>query len=208
MPTNWKKIYAMKKQAEEKLMKVCPELKNESGIYVLTRDDESGLQFAYIGQSVKLVDRLVSHLNGYSQRIDISLKKRGFYDELKRPFGWKLQVFFYDESELDKQEQNYIYDYASIGYQLYNRTSGSQGQGKVGINDDQTTKGYRDGLKKGYENCLKDIREYFDKYLQFNIKRENKAYKKNGYDFKEIYIKKFNEFKELLEGNEDENETN
>ena len=203
MASNWKKIYAMKKQAEEKLMKVCPELKNESGIYVLTRDDESGLQFAYIGQSVKLIDRLVSHLNGYSQRIDISLKKRGFYDELKRPFGWKLEVFFYNESELDKQEQNYIYDYASIGYQLYNRTSGSQGQGKVGINDDQTTKGYRQGVAYGYQKAIKEIKEYFDKYLQFNIKRENKAYKKNGYDFKEIYIKKFNEFKELLWGEEE-----
>lgn len=206
MSVNWKKIYAMKKQAEEKLMKVCPELKNESGIYVLTRDDESGLQFAYIGQSVKLIDRLVSHLNGYSQRIDISLKKRGFYDELKRPFGWKLEVFFYNESELDKQEQNYIYDYASIGYQLYNRTSGSQGQGKVGINDDQTTKGYRDGLKKGYENCLKDIREYFDKYLDYRPKVDKECFKKNG-DYKEIYLKKNVEFKELLEGNEDENET-
>ena len=85
---------------------------------------------------------------------------------------------------------------------------GGQGQGKVGINDDQTTKGYRQGVAFGYQKAIKEIKEYFDKYLQFNIKRENKAYKKNGYDFKEIYIKKFNEFKELLEGNENENETN
>lgn len=203
MASNWKKIYAMKKQAEEKLIKVCPELENESGIYVLTRDDESGLQFAYIGQSVKLTDRLVSHLNGYSQRIDISLKKRGFYDELKRPYGWKLNVFFYNENELDEQEKRYIYDYASIGYQLYNLTSGSQNKGKVGINDGQSNRGYRDGLKQGRINTLKEVKEYFVKYLNAITKYDPECYKKNG-ELKEIYKKKLSDFRELLEGNENE----
>lgn len=197
MATNWKKIYAMKKQAEERLLKEMPSLKNESGIYILLRNDESGLKFAYIGQAKHIIDRLVSHLNGYSQRIDISLKKRGFYDHEKQPFGWTLDVEYCNEWELDAKEQQLIKIFADRGYQLYNRTGGSQGQGKVGIYDGQTSKGYRDGLKKGYKSCLKDVKEYFDKYLEFNYKRPN-CYKKNK-EIKELFIKKFDEFKNLLE---------
>jgi len=198
MPTNWKQLYAKKKQAEAKLLKIEPRLTNDSGIYVLTRDDESGLKFAYVGQAKHLLDRLVSHLLGYSQRIDISLKKRGFYDEKERPYGWRLDFIFTLESELDEYEQRYIGGYAKGGYQLYNRTSGSQGQGKVGINDGQSTKGYRDGLKQGYKNAIKDVKEFFDKYLTFEYKNTPDKYKK-GWEIKEIYKRKYNEFKDLLE---------
>ena len=205
MPTNWKKIYAMKKQAEEKLLKVAPKLTNDSGIYILTRNDESGLKFAYIGQAKHLIDRLTSHLNGYSQRIDISLKKRGFYDEKQKPYGWKLDYLFTLENELDEYEQLKIKEYALQGYQLYNKTSGSQSQGKVGIADGTSNKGYRDGLKQGYENCLKDIRVYFEKYLDYSTKQKPQCFKKHKEgsvvrELKEIYQRKYREFRDLLEG--------
>ena len=198
MANNWKKIYAMKKQAEERLLKEKPNLRNESGIYVLARNDESGLKFAYVGQAKHLIDRLVSHLIGYNQRIDISLKKRGFYDEEKRPYGWKLYIFFYSIAILDYKEKETIKMVAQGGYQLYNRTGGSQGQGKVGIYDGQTSKGYRDGLKQGYLNCLKDVKEYFAKYLEYRPKTDKECFKKDG-TYKDIYLKKNAEFKNLLE---------
>jgi len=205
MATNWQKVYAMKKQAQEKILKVAPTLRNDSGIYILTRDDESGLQMAYIGQAKHIIDRLVSHLNGYSQRIDISLKKRGFYDEVKRPYGWKLDCIYTLESELDDYEEMKIKEYALKGYQLYNQTAGKQGKGKVGINDWQSNKGYRQGLKQGYQNCLKDIKEYFIKYLNYAPKNDSYCFKKNG-ELKEIYLKKEKEFSDLLNGggNDDE----
>ena len=203
MPTNWRKIYALKKQAEQKLVKEMPTLENRSGIYILIRDDESGLRFGYVGQAKELKTRLIGHLLSYSQRIDISLKKRGFYDKEKRPYGWVLAIQYCDESELNEREQAYIKDCAEKGIQLYNKTAGSQGQGKIGINDGQTTKGYRDGIKQGYANCLKDINEYFDKYLDYVIKKDLFVFKKNG-ELKEIYRKKFVEFEKLLKGEHDE----
>ena len=203
MASNWRKIYAMKKQAETKLLKIIPNLTNDSGIYTLTRFDENGFKFCYIGQAKHLIDRLVSHLNGYSQRIDISLKKRGFYDKEKRQNGWRLSVEYFDESELDEKETTQIKLFASMGFQLYNRTSGSQGQGKVGLNDGQSTKGYRDGLHKGYQNCVAYIKELFDRYLDYETKKEPQCYKKNG-EIKEIYKAKKQEFGELLEGKNNE----
>ena len=215
MATNWRKIYAMKKQAEDKLNKICPDLQNYCGIYILTRDDESGIPMCYIGQAKHLKDRLISHINGYSQRIDISLKKRGFYDEFKRPYGWKLDYIYTLERELDDYEEKYIKDFALRGFQLYNKTAGKQGVGKVGINDGTSNKGYRDGLKKGYENCLKDIKEYFDKYLYFAIKTDSEVYRKpkNKAEresmqplYKEIYLKKLAEFENLMKGENNERE--
>ena len=198
MPTNWKQIYAKKKQATETLLKELPNLKNDSGIYILARDDESGLKYAYVGQAKHLIDRLVSHLLGYSQRIDISLRKRGFWRPIDRPYGWILNVMYAKESELDNLEKNTIQEIASRGYQLYNKTSGGQGEGKLGINENKSPKGYRDGLEQGRKNALKEIKEFFDKYLIFAVKQDPSCYKVNG-ELKEIYIKKYQEFKELLD---------
>jgi len=216
MATNWHKLFAMKKQAEAKLNKMLPDLTNECGIYIFTRDDESGLKMCYIGQAKHLKDRLSAHLIGYQQRIDISLKKRGFYDEVKRPYGWKLDIIHTLEKELDDYEEMKIKEYALKGYQLYNRTGGKQGKGKVGINDAQSNKGYREGVIYGKKLMLREIKEYFDKYLEFRIKRsqealrkpKNKAEERGDYGilFKEIYIKKYIEFKNLLEGDNDDGE--
>lgn len=52
-------------------------------------------------------------------------------------------------SELDKWEQHYIKMYADNGYQLRNKTSGSQGAGKAKIDEYRPSKGYRDGIEQG-----------------------------------------------------------
>lgn len=61
-----------------------------------------------------------------------------------------------------------------------------------------------DGLKQGYNNCLKEIREYFDKYLDYYAKDGIDCYKKDG-TLKAIYEKKLAEFDRLMEGKANKN---
>ena len=129
-------------------MKINPKLDNGSGIYFLTRVDENGIPFFYIGQAVHIIQRMCSHLTGY-QHIDLSIKKRGFYSE-DNPFGWKINFIHYPPEQLDKMEQFWILEYTKKGYQCrYNKTSGSQGEGKEKINEFKPAKGYRDGIRQG-----------------------------------------------------------
>jgi len=184
---------------KKRWLKVNENLTEASGVYILTRKDENGINYFYVGQAKHILTRLAQHLMQY-QHIDISLKKHKLYDKVKNPYGWKVEYLLVEEDKLDEVEQQEIKHYLGLGYQTRNKTLGSQGKGKVGINDDQTTKGYRDGLKQGYKNCLKDIREYFDKYFDFHYKGDYE--KKNG-DIKEIYIRKANEIRDLLWGEEE-----
>lgn len=45
MPTNWKQLYAIKEKNKEKILKVCPDIDDESGIYILTRYEETERSF-------------------------------------------------------------------------------------------------------------------------------------------------------------------
>jgi hypothetical protein len=98
---DYKKIYAIKKANEERILKVCPNCPNTSGIYFLLRDDD-GFKYAYIGQAVKLRERLASHLSGY-QHIDLSIKKHGLWSK-ENQTGYKLHFLEYPENLLDKMQ--------------------------------------------------------------------------------------------------------
>lgn len=198
MPTNWKKLYTMKKKAERELLEHYPFLNNESGIYILTRY-ENGVRFAYIGLAKRLLDRLISHMIGYSQRIDISLRKRGFYKPKENECGWDLMFYNYSEEELNNKEQEFIREYLNRGYQMYNKTLGSQGEGKISI-DDHSTKGYYDGVAYGYKKAIKEVAEYFEKYLDYDIKPT--LVKKDG-TRTAISLKKYDEFAQLLKGDKE-----
>ena len=118
---NYKQLYAIKSKNKKRILEVCPDMKNQSGIYFYTRTDSDGINYFYIGQSVDCLDRNISHLSGY-QHIDLSIKKRGFYSS-ENPYGWKLNVIYYPKSELDKWEQYWILEYTKRGYQCrYNKT--------------------------------------------------------------------------------------
>ena len=71
----FKKAKAIEKKNKERLLKVNPKLNEDSGIYFLTRIDENGFKYAYIGQAIHLITRLSQHLVGY-QHIDLSLENR------------------------------------------------------------------------------------------------------------------------------------
>ena len=189
-----KQVWAKKQETRRRIVKLCPSINDNSGIYFFTRTDENGIRYAYVGQAKHLLSRCAQHLLGY-QHIDLSIKKHGLYND-KNEYGYKLDYVNLPESQLDAYEREYIQKYASWGFQLRNATLGGQDSGKQVI-DSKAPKGYHDGLKQGYENCRKEIIEFFDKYLDFSIKNCVESHKKDG-SFKEIFIKKYQEFQELL----------
>lgn len=164
---NYKQIMAIEKVNKARILKVCPDVTDASGIYILTRE-EGGFKFAYVGQAKKLLSRLAGHLKGY-QHIDLSLKKHGLWSEDK-PTGWKISFVEYPEQFLDEQEQIYIKQMANLGYQLRNKTSGSQGEGKRDIAD-EPTKGYLEGLHNGYKKAQKEIAHLFKLHLVCGTKK-------------------------------------
>lgn len=182
---NYKQIYAIKKANEEKILKVCPNCPNTSGIYFLLRE-EDGFKYAYIGQALHLRERLGSHLSGY-QHIDLSLKKHGLWSE-ENPIGYKVHFLEFSENLLDEMEQKYIKQYANAGYQMRNATSGSQGVGKKGLDNARPTRTYYDGLAQGFKNAQKEVAHLFDLHLDYKTKSDkpNKNQQKALQKFKDF----------------------
>ena len=57
-----------------------------------------------------------------------------------------------------------------MGFQLRNKTSGSQGAGKKDIAD-EPTKGYLEGLNNGYKKAQKEIAHLFQLHLECTTKK-------------------------------------
>lgn len=182
----FKQAKAIEKKNKERFLAVNPHLDEKSGIYILTREDENGFRFAYIGQAVHVLTRLAQHLVGF-QHIDLSLKKHGLYSK-ENPYGWTVDSYSYSENDLDKQEQYWIKKYADMGFQLRNKTSGSQGEGKAQIADYRPHKGYRDGLEQGRKNLAKELSNIAQKHLVISLKPE-----KSGNKVSERQLVKFME---------------
>lgn len=187
---------AIESENRKRLLKINPKLNDKSGIYFLTRTDENNISYFYIGQAVRITQRMCGHLVGY-QHIDLSLKKRGFYSD-DNPYGWKLNFINYPESELDKWEQYWILEYTKKGYQCrYNKTAGGQGDGKEKINEFKPSKGYRDGIQQGRKNLARELSNIVEKHLKIEI-RADKANNK-------VSQKQYEKFMELLKvGGNDE----
>lgn len=181
---NYRQIKAIEKKNKQRILAVrdTPET---SGIYILTRE-ENGFKYAYVGQAKHLLSRLAQHLSGY-QHIDLSLKKHGLYSE-ENPCGWNIQWVSIPETLLDKYEQRLIKQYANNGYQMRNKTSGSQGVGKQGLDNQKAPKGYHDGLSQGYKNAQKYVANLFEKHLNYSKKSDkpNKNQDKALIKFKEF----------------------
>ena len=159
---DYRKLFAIQKKLETILKKACPNISHKSGIYFYIREDEKGKSI-YLGKAQDLIQRNTSHLQGYQQHIDISIKKRGFYSE-ENFGGWKLNVLEFPESELNEKERYYIDLYRKAGYRMYNVESGGS-EGKTDINERKLGKGYYDGVKQGYLNGKRLIAHLFDKHL-------------------------------------------
>ena len=170
MLLNYKKIYATEKSNRERLLKVNPNLDDKSGIYFLTRTDEDGISYFYIGQAVKILQRMCSHLTGY-QHIDLSIKKHGLWSE-ENPTGYRVHFLEFAENLLDEMEQKYIKQYANAGYQMRNATSGSQGVGKKGLDNQKQPRTYYEGLNNGYERARKEVSHLFELHLDYTAKKQ------------------------------------
>ena len=189
---NRRQRYAIESKNRKRLLEVNPGLTDESGIYFLTRTDENGFRYAYIGQAVHILQRLAGHLVGY-QHIDLSLKKHGLYS-IENPYGWKIGFMHFPVNQLDEKEQYYIKMYADNGYQLRNKTSGSQGEGKAQIDEYRPQKGYRDGIKQGRKNLARELSSIADKHLTISVRADKQGNK--------VSEKQFEKFKELLKEGE------
>lgn len=189
MPSDFRKIKAIERENKKRLLEISPDLDEDSGIYFLTRIDENGIKYAYIGQAKHILTRLAQHLVGF-QHIDLSIKKHGFYAD-DNPYGYKIGFLKFSESELDRKEQQYIRAYANYGYQLRNKTAGGQCEGKNQIDEYRPQKGYRDGIKQGKKSLARELSHIIDTHLTVELRPE-KAHNK-------VSQRAFEKFKELLD---------
>lgn len=188
---NMAKAKAIERKNKEQLLKLNPKLNDNSGIYFMTRKDENGFRFAYIGQARRILTRLSGHLSGYQQHIDLSLRKHKLWSE-NNPYGWKISALNFPIRELDEKEKYFIKKYADAGYQLRNVSVGGQGENRDGgqIGERKPSKGYRDGLIQGRKNLAKELKDIIDKHLEISLKPEKEHNKTS--------IKQFEKFRELL----------
>lgn len=146
---NWQKI---QRENEERIKSLGRnfDIYNKPGIYILTRY-ENGFKHAYIGQAKKVLSRLAQHLSGHDQHIDKSIRKHGLKD--MEHHGWSIKdIEYMDEKHLDNVEQYHIKRYGGdggLGYQVLNKTTGGQGEGKMQLKPFKEPKKYRDGLLQG-----------------------------------------------------------
>lgn len=167
---NYRQLKAIEYKNKQRIKKNCPEVTENSGIYILYRE-ENGFKFAYVGQAKHLLSRLAQHLSGY-QHIDNSIKKHKFYNG-ENPTGYKIAVKEFPIEKLDEMEQFYIKKLANEGFQLRNKTAGSQGIGKTSLENGKQAKTYRQGLHQGYKNAQKFVANLFDKHLKVGYQKEN-----------------------------------
>lgn len=180
---------AIEAQNKERILAVNKAADEYSGIYIFIRHEDD-IRYAYVGQAKHLLTRLAQHLSGF-QHIDLSIRKHGLFDVNKNLTGWDIDVNHCLEEELDAEEQRYIKSYASKGYQLYNHTTGGQGDGKRALGEAKSPKGYHDGLKQGYENARREIKHLFDLHLNA-ITKANKPSK--------LQLKAMDKFNAFLQG--------
>lgn len=183
-----KKQKAIEQKNRKRLLEVNESLDDGSGIYFLTRTDENGIKYAYIGQAKHILARLAQHLVGY-QHIDLSMKSHGLYS-VENIYGWKIGFLHFPLEKLDEKEQYYIKQYAVNGYQLRNKTGGGQGKGKEKIDEYRPTKGYYDGLKQGRKNLARELSGIIEKHLVISLKSEKQGNK--------VSQKQYEKFMDLL----------
>lgn len=189
---------AIEQENKERLLKLNPKLNDDSGIYFLLREDENGFKYAYIGQALHTISRLASHLVGYEQHIDLSLRKHKLYDEQNNPYGWRVEFLNFPESQLDEKEKYYIKLYADKGYQLRNVSLGGQGENRASgsIGERKAPKGYMQGIQQGKKVLARELSFIADKHLKIEI-REDKANNK-------VSQKQYEKFISLLKVGDDD----
>ena len=172
---NYRKAMAIETKNKKRILEINPHVDDGSGIYFLTRMDEDGIRYVYIGQAKHLLTRLAQHLSGY-QHIDLSIKKHGLYDP-DNIHGWRIGFMHFQIERLDEMEQKYIRQYAQSGYQLRNKTAGGQSEGKKQIDEYRPAKGYRDGIEQGKRMLARELLSIAEKHLKIDLREDKRGNK-------------------------------
>ena len=205
MEFDYKKKYAVEAKAKREILAYKPNITEASGIYLFMRKDAEKGVCVYVGQAKHLLTRLAQHLTarittkGECSHIDNSLYNRGLKSQ-RNPDGWELCVHYCDIKDLNETERQAIAQAQENGWTLYNITSGGQDAGKYDINERRQTKlkRYSNGKQYGYEKARAEVKQMFDKYLDYSVKgKPNK-----------IKEKKLQQFKEWLEADPKQKEQN
>lgn len=171
---NYRQIYARKAECEKRIKEVCPDCPNRPGIYAFYRTDpDTHIRFAYIGQARSLISRIAQHLQEYDH-LALSLKKRGIYNKEENPHGWMIRYIECSPEDLDEKETEFIKQWADAGFQLLNKTGGSQSDGKVVFDNKRQSKTYREGLAQGYLNARREVAHWFSLHLNVSMKKPTK----------------------------------
>lgn len=191
---------AIESENRKKLLKINSKLNDRSGIYFLLREDENGFRFAYVGQAKSVLQRLASHLVGYEQHIDLSLRKHKLYSE-DNPYGWRVEFLNFPESQLDEKEKYYIKLYADNGYQLRNVSIGGQGGNRDSgsIGERKAPKGYLQGVQQGRKVLARELSSIAEKHLIIRLKPEKEHNK--------VSQKQYEKFMSLISEDSYENRT-
>ena len=190
--SNMRQIKAIENQNKKRLLKVNPKLNERSGIYFLLREDENNFKYAYIGQARSVLQRLCSHMAGYKQHIDLSLRKHKLYDKEKNPYGWRVEFLNFPKSQLDEKEKYYIKLYADAGYKLRNVSLGGQGENRASgsIGERKAPKGYMQGIQQGKKVLARELSSIAEKHLKIEIREDKKNNK--------VSQKQYEKFMDLL----------
>lgn len=189
---------AIEQENKKRLLKLNPKLNDRSGIYFLLREDENNFKYAYIGQARSVMQRLCSHMSGYKQHIDLSLRKHKLYDKDNNPYGWRVEFLNFPESQLDEKEKYYIKLYADKGYQLRNVSLGGQGENRASgsIGERKAPKGYMQGIQQGKKVLARELLSIAEKHLIIRLKPEKEHNK--------VSQKQYEKFMDLLKVGENE----
>jgi hypothetical protein len=177
----------IERENKARFLALNPKLTDESGIYILYRED-NGIKYAYVGQAKHLLTRLAQHLSGF-QHIDLSLKSHGLANE--KPNGYNVYFLCYEAQFLDEAERFWIQRMANQGYQLRNKTLGGQNKGKGGLDNQKASRGYHDGLAQGRKSLAKELSHIIDTHLEIKVRKDTK-----------ISQKALQKFYDLLKGEE------
>ena len=177
-----KQQWAIQRMNERKILQMYPEIKRQSGIYGYFRIDiKTGERCFYVGQAVDLIARLAGHLMGYKRKnashIDKSLYVHGFTNGANNTDKWWVKILAYaPKSELDILEQKYINLFLEKYEKCYNITGGGQidKAEDVGKRLNTKLKSYANGKNNGYEKARAEIANLFEKYLTFDVRKNNK----------------------------------
>lgn len=185
----------IERQNVKRILQVCPEMQDRSGIYFFYRKDESGKVIArYIGKSeTSILKRCAGHLQGVNQHVDLSIKSHGLYSE-NNPTGWRVMALEYCEPSMcNERERKHIQYCQKLFVELYNIESGGT-IGKTDINERKPLKGYRKGVHYGRYKLSKELQTTL-KYLNVAPKDENK-----------LTMRMYNKFLDLITPKQEESE--